>query len=155
MFNSYKINVLGYGYQEWNRVDKHDVSCQSYLLIHVHKHSWYVDIVRNDSFRTSPNRFASDGSKVRSKYLVSIGNVVIRDRAVFKHIETYHSFEITRRWSRHHAHEMACCRGTLNLLAGKTFKVGPDCSDMWCSRRQLNLSIIDQQESSVGIVPEV
>jgi hypothetical protein len=78
VFNSYKINVAGYGYQERNRVDKHDVSRQSYSLIHLHKLSWYVDIIRNEPFRASPNRFASDGSKVRTKYCVSIGNVVIR-----------------------------------------------------------------------------
>ncbi len=131
MFNSYKINVLGFGDQEGNRADKHDVSCQSYSLICVHKHSWYVYIIRNDPFRTSLNRLVSDGSKVRAEYFVSICNVVIRDRAVFKHIETYHSLKIMPRQSRHHAHEVACCRGTLNLLAGETFKIGPDCSNMW------------------------
>ena len=76
MFNSYKINVAGYGDQERNRVDKHDVSRQSYSLIHFHKLSWYVDIVRNDPFRTLPNRFASDGSKVRAEYFVSICNLL-------------------------------------------------------------------------------
>ena len=134
MFNSYKINVAGYGYQERNRVDKHDVSRQSYSLIHFHKLPWYVDIVRNDPLRTSPNRLASDGSKVRTEYCVSIGDVGIRDRAVFKHIVTYHSLEITRRRSRHHAHETARRRGTLNLLARKTFEVGANCSDMGLSR---------------------
>jgi hypothetical protein len=94
VLNSYKINVSRYGDQERNQVYKHDVSNQSYLLIRVHKQRRDIHIIRNDPFRATPNRLASDCSKVRAKYCVSIFNVLICDGAVFKYIKTYHSLEI-------------------------------------------------------------
>ena len=83
MLISYKINVSRYGYQERNQVYKHDVSRLSYSLIRVHKQPWDIHIISNDPFRATPNRLASDCSKVHAKYCVSIFNVVICDGAVF------------------------------------------------------------------------
>ena len=108
MLNSYKINFSRYGHQERNRVDKHDVSCQSNPLIRIHKQPRDIHIIRYDQFRATPNHLASDCSEVRAKYCVSIFNVVIGDGAVFKYIETYHSLKIVRRRSRHHSHEVVC-----------------------------------------------
>ncbi len=113
--------VIRFKFQEMDtkkgtQFTKHDVSRQSYSLICVHKQPGDIHIIRNDPFRATPNRLASDCSEVRAKYCVNIFNDVIGDGAVFKHIKMYHSFKIARRRNCHHSHEAACCRGSLNLL---------------------------------------
>ena len=70
--------------------------------------------------------FTSDGGKIRFKDGVSIKNVIVCDRAVLQHVETYQGLEIALRWAGDHPHEAASMLSILDLFFGETLKILTD-----------------------------
>ena len=70
--------------------------------------------------------FTSDGGKIRSIDGVSIKNVIVCDRAVLQHVETYQGLEIALRWAGNHPHEAESTLSVLDLLFSETFEILTD-----------------------------
>jgi hypothetical protein len=96
---------------------------------------------------------------------MSIANVVVCDRAVFKHIETHmhHGLEIALRGIEDHAHEAASTCSLLDLFFSVTLKVLADCVDVKLMIRGrvsprrivVNISVIDQKMSRLSVLFQI
>jgi hypothetical protein len=86
---------------------------------------------------------------------MSIANAIVCDRAVFKHIETYHGLEIALRGASNHAHEAA---SLLDLFLCITLKVLVDSVDVKLMLRGqgswrriiINICVIDVLDQQCG-----
>jgi hypothetical protein len=124
---------------------------------------WNLIIISDHSLRLPPDHLASNLCQVRAINVVSIANVVVCDRAVFEHIETYHGLEITFGGTGNHAHEVTSTRSLLYLFFCIILKVLVDSVDVKLmhkgrGRRRrivLNTYIIDHKISRLRVLFKV
>ncbi len=87
--------------KKWQAVDEHYDCHQSHKLVQFNKIPRDLNIFDSNAVRFCPSHLAPKVSKVRSKDLVSVVNILHSNRAIGHQLFTYHTCEFPLSWVSH------------------------------------------------------
>ena len=90
----------------------------------------YADMIYHHTLWCPSYSLTPDGGEVRAINCVSVAYIIISDRAVFEHVETYHCLIFLLGWTCYHTHETTSALCVLDLLFCETFVVLADRVDV-------------------------